>query len=1197
MEKRKTIKLALWWVMATAGIVTSGLALAYNERTALSSVGPFSLYPFWSGQLGETAEVHSLSVNHLVDMVAGNMEVVIGQPINYAYSVTAPFLSMGGGKLEEKGSEQAWREDLSWPNDCPATPIEYVVEEETYQFKACAIKPAISIQSDNTTIINCSGLNCATVGVGTANITATTSSIPYKIWGKKVLEPEWTEIISGDLPAQNFSWNINVLPPPPTLDFNSTKPLPIEYGTSTTLAWTTTNATSCTASGEWSGTKGTSGNYETDDLYGTKKYTLSCSGPGGSITKTVEVTVGSPVPVPTVSFTVAASPIPYNTGTTLQWSSQNADSCVATGDWTGDKPLSGNESTGNLTANKFYSLTCVGDGGAVRRDIFLVVEAPVLPLPTLNFQAFRLGYFVIFINWSSQNTTACTASGYWTGSKPVSGSEVISDPDYLPRNLTLTCDGPGGSVSHTLTVKADPLPILNFTANSTNINYKDSVTLTWSSENTTSCTASNGWSGSKPLSGTQTYTLTTTTTFALTCSGPAGSVSRSVRITVGQPPGDPVLNFYADSYTVNFNGGTTLRWQVDNVRYCSGTGDWSKWINSNGSYAVNNLISNKTYILTCYGAGSKTVSQSVTIIVNPPPDYSEPPTLNFTVDASNLDPGGSTTLRWTSTRAHYCTATGDWTGNKPLSGNQSTGSLVRTMTYILTCSNNVGSVAKSVTVTIPTLIINFSADVNPIPFNTFTTLRWSTKNATTCSASDGWSGTKSTSGSERTVNLTTDTSFTLYCEGAYGSGSLTINVLVKNEAMSAPGISFWADSFSVMSGKGTTLRWATTNADNCTALGDWSGVINPAGGSFATGNLTAAKKYILTCYNAAGGTSMGVTVSIGTSTPGPNLSFWADSINLATGQSTKLHWRSENSTSCKGDWTPDEPNAPDYGDVAMYDKHLSSNANTENLNQWKSYTLTCQGPGGTIASTVTIAVGEETPAAPSLNFWADSYYITSGDNAVLRWDSSNANYGCQPLESTPENASADDPWSGAMDTNGYREITGLTETTSYPLQCRGEGGEITAIVTIIPINFIICPETNVILKDSTAQLKAWYNPESLITCQTVESVDESVEVTNEPEISWWSDDTEYVEVDDDTQKGEIEGKQITDEAVEIHASYKNVETSVPVSVITLKECWICHRSQHYCEKHDIINQTQCPDGEYGNLDSCAVGCAVPYREN
>ena len=50
-----------------------------------------------------------------------------------------------------------------------------------------------------------------------------------------------------------------------------------------TITWTSSNASSCQASGAWSGTKGTSGSESVFiNLVGANNFNLSCSGSGGS---------------------------------------------------------------------------------------------------------------------------------------------------------------------------------------------------------------------------------------------------------------------------------------------------------------------------------------------------------------------------------------------------------------------------------------------------------------------------------------------------------------------------------------------------------------------------------------------------------------------------------------------------------------------------------------------------------------------------------------------------------------------------------------------------------------------------------------------------------------------------------------------------------------------------------------------------
>jgi hypothetical protein len=80
--------------------------------------------------------------------------------------------------------------------------------------------------------------------------------------------------------------------PPPTVSLTSS-PLTVTSGGSATLSWSTSHATSCTASGGWSGSKATSGSQATGALTTSTTYTLTCTGGGGSASATVTVRVAA----------------------------------------------------------------------------------------------------------------------------------------------------------------------------------------------------------------------------------------------------------------------------------------------------------------------------------------------------------------------------------------------------------------------------------------------------------------------------------------------------------------------------------------------------------------------------------------------------------------------------------------------------------------------------------------------------------------------------------------------------------------------------------------------------------------------------------------------------------------------------------------------------------------------------------------
>lgn len=70
----------------------------------------------------------------------------------------------------------------------------------------------------------------------------------------------------------------------------------VAVGQSAKLTWSSTNATSCTATGAWAGTQATSGtSAQVSNTPGPLTYTLTCTGAGGSANQSVSLAVAIPV--------------------------------------------------------------------------------------------------------------------------------------------------------------------------------------------------------------------------------------------------------------------------------------------------------------------------------------------------------------------------------------------------------------------------------------------------------------------------------------------------------------------------------------------------------------------------------------------------------------------------------------------------------------------------------------------------------------------------------------------------------------------------------------------------------------------------------------------------------------------------------------------------------------------------------------
>ena len=113
------------------------------------------------------------------------------------------------------------------------------------------------------------------------------------------LDPQEFALVNGGslLTCDNgVSWSKPVPPPPPpspsvTLSANPTS---VIYNTASTLTWSSSSVTSCTASGGWTGSRGTAGTQSTGNLTATQTYNLQCTGLSGPAQASATVTVAPP---------------------------------------------------------------------------------------------------------------------------------------------------------------------------------------------------------------------------------------------------------------------------------------------------------------------------------------------------------------------------------------------------------------------------------------------------------------------------------------------------------------------------------------------------------------------------------------------------------------------------------------------------------------------------------------------------------------------------------------------------------------------------------------------------------------------------------------------------------------------------------------------------------------------------------------
>jgi lysophospholipase L1-like esterase len=430
---------------------------------------------------------------------------------------------------------------------------------------------------------------------------------------------------------------------PPTVSLQAS-PSSVAIGSSAQLSWSSTNASSCMASGGWSGAKGTSGTAASANLFANATFTLTCTGTGGTASDSKSVNV---IPAPTVSLTASPSSIASGSATQLSWSSTNANSCTASGSWSGAKATSGTATSSKMSSNATFTLTCTGSGGDATSSAAVTVIVPPPPTPpTVSLSAdpkTTIAYGgVAQLSWASTNATACSASGGWSGSRAQSGAE--STPALTSgTTFALTCSGPGGEASGSvnIAVAAPPPPTATLTATPANVDFNAATQLSWSSSNATSCTASRGWSGSRGLSGSESSpSLTESTVFELVCSGPGGTVSSSAQVSVTPPP-VPSVTLSATPGTVTNGSTARLSWSTKDANDCAASGAWTGQKGPAGDEQTTALATESTFSLSCAGPGGSAYA-TITIKVTAAPGFTEAPTPTVTATSG----GGGGTLSW-----------------------------------------------------------------------------------------------------------------------------------------------------------------------------------------------------------------------------------------------------------------------------------------------------------------------------------------------------------------------------------------------------------------------------------------------------------------------------------------------------------------------------------------------------------------------
>lgn len=213
--------------------------------------------------------------------------------------------------------------------------------------------------------------------------------------------------------------------------------------------------------------------------------------------------------------------------------------------------ISSSSRRSGLTCLAVLLLAACGDDAA--QSAIPSVPAPAPTAVNLSFDSAPTSIVLgqsSLLGWRADNATACIASGSWTGSRPVTGSESVTPTALGALTYTLNCTGEGLPATRSVTITVTSLPAiadvaLTIGAAPLTLELGSPVRLTWNAANADACTASGAWSGDKATSGNESVTpvMTGPVIYRLNCTGAGAPDVQQVTVTVTDPHAEALSEF------------------------------------------------------------------------------------------------------------------------------------------------------------------------------------------------------------------------------------------------------------------------------------------------------------------------------------------------------------------------------------------------------------------------------------------------------------------------------------------------------------------------------------------------------------------------------------------------------------------------------------------------------------------------------
>jgi hypothetical protein len=401
----------------------------------------------------------------------------------------------------------------------------------------------------------------------------------------------------------------------------SASPTSIPSGQSSTLAWSSTNATACSGTGKKFSPSGPSGSLAVSPGVATT-YGITCTGAGGSASQSVAVAVTA-APTLAVGETVATTEKIYAYSTPAP-----------------NTPTIGSEAPGNQgvviggptsNGNTWWQVSF--NDGLTGWTYQSGVAAVSPTAPTVSFSANPASVppgVSSTLSWSSTNATSCSGAGF----SPSGASGSLSVLPTATTTYSITCSGSSGSTTQSAAVVVNPHPTIGMTVAATGTLYAYPTPSPNASAIGSEASGNQGVVIGGPVSaGTATLWEVA---FNDNLTGWAYQSSLGLA-----SPTAPTLSFSAGPGGIAPGASSTLSWSSTNATSCSGAGFSPS--GASGSLSVSPSVS-ITYSITCTGSGGST-TRSAAVIVNPVPNFSWNQSLPVTFNNPAIVPFGGTETR------------------------------------------------------------------------------------------------------------------------------------------------------------------------------------------------------------------------------------------------------------------------------------------------------------------------------------------------------------------------------------------------------------------------------------------------------------------------------------------------------------------------------------------------------------------------